>query len=359
MNAKKATALGLIVPLIGMATLFGGCSKGGTSSENGGSNGGSKVVNVICWTEYLPDSVMDDFQKETGIKVNLTTYSSDDEELAKLEAGKDGTYDLLVGGNTTVLKTGGKLEKLDFSKLSNYGNIDKEYRTFTEDPKGEYTVPYMGVTAVIAVNSDKVKEPVTSYQDLLKSEFKDSEVVIEDAQAVVGMADMATGHSFNDLSDKALSDAKAYLEKLRPNIHAFNGDSPKTLLLNGECSVGLIYNGEAAMAQSQNPAIKVYYPKEGVYYAFDHLSITAAGQNKENAYKFLNYILDAKVSKSISDQYQYINPNEKAVELLGSSYQKNPLFVLPADVVKLCQTPNGRTSADKTKVANLWAQIKG
>lgn len=355
MRGKKTTIFGLIALLIGTATLFGGCGSGGTSS----GNSGSKTVNVLCWTEYLPDSVMSNFQKETGVKVNLTTFSSVDEELAKLEAGKDGTYDLLIGGNVTSLKEGGKLEKLDLSKLSNYGNIKKDYRTYVEDPKGEYTVPYMGVTAVIAVNSDKVKDQITSYQDLLKPAYKDSEVVIEDAQAVVGMANIAAGHDFNDLSDKALGDAKAYLEKLRPNIHAFNGDSPKTLLLNGECNIGLIYNGEAAMAQKENPAIKVYYPKEGVYYAFDRLSITSAAQNKENAYKFLNYILDAKVSKSISDKYQYINPNDKAVELLGSSYQSNPLFVLPADVVKRCQTPNGRTSAEKTKVANVWTQIKG
>lgn len=338
-----------------LSTVLCGCGSSGTAS----ADSSSKEVNVLCWTEYLPDSVMSSFEKETGVKVNLTTYSSLDEEMAKLQAGKDGTYDLLIGGNITGLKEEKKIDKLDFTKLSNYGNINKNYRTFSEDEKGEYTVPYMGVTAVIAVDSGKIKDPVDSYAKLLDSKYKDNLVIIDDAQSVVGMANMAAGHDFNDLSDSSLADAKAYLEKLKPNIHAFNGDSPKTLLLNGECSIGLIYNGEAAMAQAQNPDIKVYYPKEGVYYDFDTLSITSAGKNKENAYKFLNYILDADVSKSISDQYQYINPNEKAVAKMDSSFQSNPLFVLPEDVQKRCQSPDGRNNAEKTKVADIFTQIKG
>ena len=325
----------------------------------GASQKSSKEVNVLCWTEYLPDDTMANFEKETGIKVNLTTFSSIDEELAKLEAGKDGTYDFLIGGNITSLLSENKLEKLDYSKIPNYSNITDSYKKYVEDEAGEYTVPYMGVTAVIAVDSSKISDPVTSYADLLDEKFKDSIVVVEDAQAMVGMADIASGHDFNDLSDTSLADAEAYLEKLKPNIHAFNGDSPKTLILNGECSLGLIYNGEAAMAQSENPDIKCYYPEEGVYYSFDRMSITAAAGNKENAYKFLNYICDGEVSANISKQYQYINPNAKAVELLGSDYQSNPLFVLPDDVMSRCETPSGRTNADKTLIANLWTKIKG
>lgn len=362
MKLKKIIVWGATVTLLLTSLLFSGCgaSNANENSETKSSDGSqnSKTLNVLCWSEYIPDSVLDDFQKKTGIKVNLTTFSSIDEEFSKIESGKDGTYDLLIGGSITELVKNQKIDKLNYDKLPNYQYIEKGYRTFEEDPEGAYTVPYMGVTAVIAVNTDKIKEPITSYQDLLKPAYKDNIVIIDDAQAVVGMANMATNHKFNDLSPEALNDAKSYLEKLRPNIHAFNGDSPKTLLLNGECSIGLIYNGEAALAQEQNPNIKIYYPTEGVYYSFDHASITSSAQNKDNAYEFLNYILDPEVSKEIATQYPYISPNTKAVDMMGDAYKNNPLFVIASDVLKRCQTPNGRTSAEKTEIANIWTQIK-
>ncbi|HOO28445.1 MAG TPA: extracellular solute-binding protein, partial [Lachnospiraceae bacterium] len=198
---------------------------------------------------------------------------------------------------------------------------------------------------------------ITGYKDLLNSDYKDSIVIIDDARAVVGMASMAEGYDINDMSDEALAAASDYLEQLKPNIHAFNGDSPKTLMINGECPLGLIYGAECALAMDENPAIVGVYPEEGVYFGFDMLSIAKEGKNKENGYKLIDYILDGKNSALISTVFPYFNPNTAALEYLDDTYKDNPIKNMPEEerskIVYLKDIGD-----DMTKVVDVWNNLK-
>lgn len=327
MNMKKLIALGMA------AAMLTGVTAVPTMAAK-------EEVNLIIWTEYLPEDLVAKFEEETGIKVNITYYSSSEEMLAKVTSSSPDTYDIICNGVQyyDALLEKGILGEIDTTKLENIGNINEAYRYNEKyDPEGKYGIPYMGAGTVIAMNTDVITEEITSYHDLLKPEYEDSIVVVEDARAVVGMATMAQGYEINDTSDEAIAAATEYLDQLKPNIHAFNGDSPKTLLLNGECSLGLIYAAECAMAEAENPAIKGVWPEEGIYFGFDELSLTKEGKNIENAYKFLDFILDAENSAYISECYPYFNPNDAAVELLGEEYQSNPLKVLSEDVIARVQ----------------------
>ena len=142
-----------------------------------------------------------------------------------------------------------------------------------------------------------------------------------------------------------------------PNIHAFNGDSPKTFMINGECSIGLIYGAEVALAKEQNPSIEAFYPEEGIYLGADVFMLTDAAKNKDNAYNFVNYILDGKVSAGISKVFPYINPNKAAQEYLPDSYKENILKTVPNEVFSRACTLKD-LGDDNSKIVDSFMKVK-
>jgi len=296
----------------------------GCGSEKS-SETAAKELNVFIWSEYIPDSVVKQFESEYGIKVNISNYASNEECLAKLESSAKGTYDIVVPGDfmINIMKDKQLLQKLDKDKISNLSNIYPTYLNQYYDPNNEYSVPYQTGTVLIAVNTDKVKKTITSYKDLLDPEFKDSIVAIDEERVIIGDALKAQGYSINDTDPAKLTAAKDFLQKLMPNIKVFDGDSPKTEMISGETSIGLIYNAEAALAMKENPAIQVVYPKEGMYRFIDNFAVPAGAKNKEAAELFINFILRPEIAAEITKEYPYTSVNEAAKSLLTDDYTKN------------------------------------
>lgn len=334
------------------AALIAGCG-------NDSSAGSKEVLNVIGWSEYVPDSVISDFEQETGITVNYTTYSDPNEMLAKVQSSSEGTYDMVLapGMYVETFRNLDMLEKLDLDSISNLSNLDEMSLKQSYDPEDEYSVPYLGTAMGIAVNSNEVSEELNSYQDLLDAKFKDSIVTVEDARAIVGIALMQAGFDINDTSDEALDAASEYLAALKPNIKIFDGTSPKTSLINGEVSVGLIYAGEIALAMDADPAIKIYYPKEQNYFAFDTFMELKNSENSGNVEKFIDHILEPEVSAEISQEFPYYNPNKAALDLLPDEYKQNEAKVVPSDVLARSETVLD-IGDDTEKVDQVWSTFK-
>ena len=182
--------------------LMTGCGSGssGSSAENG-------ELNVFVWTEYVPDSVIEKFEKETGIKVNVSTYSSNEDMLAKVKSESEGTYDIVQPSDYMVeqMASQGMLEKLKTDELKNLSNIGESYLNPSYDPGNKYSVPYQGGVAGIAVNTSKVKKDITSYDDLFDSSLKNSIVALDDYRAVIGMTARSMGYSMNETDPAVLS----------------------------------------------------------------------------------------------------------------------------------------------------------
>ncbi len=348
----KKKLLGAFVGVI--VLVLAGCGSSDSSSSKSGGE-----VNIIGWSEYVPDDVISDFEAETGITVNYTTYSDPDEMFAKVQSASSGTYDMVLapGMYVQTFNNLDMLKKLDMKSIPNIKNLEASSMSLTYDPNNEYSVPYLGTDIAIAVNTDEIKDDITSYADLLNSKYKDSMVVVEDARAIVGIALMQAGYDINDTSDEALAAAGKYLDELKPNIKIFDGSSPKTSLINGEVSLGLIYGGEIALAIDQNPSIKVIYPKDHLYFAYDTFMELKGAKNSKNVEKFINYILKPKVSASISEQFPYYNPNTAAVKLLPDSYMDNEAKNIPSDVFDRSETVLDIGDATE-KIDSLWSTFK-
>ena len=296
-----------IVMVIACILLLCGCEKNNTKNE----------VNVLNWTSYIPYEVIGDFEKETGIKVNYGTYSSNEELLAKISSSKEGTYDLIFPSDYMIelMFNKGMLEKIDKEKFENIDNINPLFLHQKFDTNNDYSIPFLAATSVIAVNRDLVSDKIESYNDLLSSKYKNNIVLLDDQRIVIGMALQALGYDMNETDESKVNEAKNWLLKINPNVKAFDSDSPKTFLITKETSVGIIWNAEAEIAAIENPNIEIIYPKDGFAISLDNYAIVKESKNKENAYKFIDYILRNNINKKITEEYPYINTTNENMNL--------------------------------------------
>ena len=283
----------------------------------GAQQAGSTEVNLYAWSEYIPQAMLDAFTEETGIKVNYDAYSSNEELLAKLQAGASG-YDVIIPSDYTVaiMINQGLLEELDMAQIPNFSNIGDEFKNLEFDPGNKYSAPYQWGTVGLVVDTEKVDRPVTKWADLWDPAFKDRVVLLDDEREVLGMVLTTLGYDKNSTDPAQLEEAKAKLIELMPNVRLFDSDSPKTALLAGEVWLGQTWNGEAAIAHSENPAIDYICPEEGCGIWYDNLAIPKGAPHKDAAHAFINYVLEPKSSIMITEEFPYSNPNEAALELL-------------------------------------------
>jgi spermidine/putrescine transport system permease protein len=308
-------------------------------------------LNLFGWSEYVPQDVLDGFTAETGIKVNFETYASNEELLSKLVAG-GGAYDIVQPSDYTaeVMIRRGMLAPLDPAKLPNLRNLGPQYHRLAHDPQAKFTVPYMTGTVGIVVNTDKVKDPIKGYKDVFQSKHEGRLVVLNDNREIVTWALYSLGLSINDITPAALARARPVVADWVKLVKVFDSDSPKTALLNGDVDIGIVWSGEAAILWNEDKKFQYVLPAEGAHQFVDVLAIPAAAKNKEAAHQFINYLLRPEVSKIISDNFPYTNPNVAARKLLTAEQLANPASY-PAGSPKLQTFRDiGKAAADIDKL---------
>ncbi|HVN53627.1 MAG TPA: extracellular solute-binding protein [Anaerolineaceae bacterium] len=320
----------------------------------------SKELNLYGWSEYIPQQLLDDFSKAYNLKVNYDTYSSNEELMAKLQAGASG-YDVIIPSDYTVaiMVKQGLLEPLDLSQIPNLSNVDERFRSLDFDPGNLYTVPYQWGTTGLAVNTAKVTKKIDSWQALWDPAYKQRVVMLDDEREVLGLVLRVLGYDTNSTDPKQLNEAKAKLTELMPNVKLFDSDSPKTALLSGEVWLGLTWNGEAALAHQQNPAIQYSCPKEGCVIWYDNLAVPKGAPHLDAAQAFLNFVLTPEESILITREFPYSNPNKAALGLLQ---QQDPdaykaYMDFPATNPSEADIKNAKTIKDVGDATTLWDQI--
>lgn len=348
----------LILTLVTLA--LAACGKSGPAAPTAGSSTSTeaKKLSLFCWSEYVPQGILDDFTKETGIKVSMETYSSNEEMLSKLLAG-GGKYDLIQPSEYTIeaLIKDGLLLPLDPAALSNLSNIAPEFRAMSFDLGNKYSVPYLAGFVGICVNTAKVKTPVLSFADVFVPAHKGRIVVLDDAREIVSWALGGLNLGINDVTTENLALITPLLKKWLPLVKVYDSDSPKTSLKNGDVDLGVIWSGEAALLYAEDKKFTFFLPDSGAHLFVDNMAIPKNANHPKNAHLFINYILRPEVSKRISDAFPYYNPNTAARKLLSAEALANPASYPPAQQISKMQTFRdlGQLSA---KVDELVTQIK-
>ena len=297
----------------------------------------SEKVYIYNWTEYIPDAVLEQFTSETGIKVIYSTYESNETMYAKLKLIQGEGYDLVFPSTYFVSKMSkeGMLQPLNHALLPNIAALDTSLLDKEFDPGNVYSIPYMWGSTGIGVNGDIIAAgEVNSWQDLWRKEYRGQVLLQDDMREVFHMALRIKGYSSNSRNPEEIEEAYELLKELMPNVLVFNSDSPRLPYLAGEVNIGMIWNGEAWMAQQENKAITYIYPSEGANFWVDSFVIPAGAKNIENAHTFINFMLRPDIAKACVEENGFATPVTAALPMLDETVRSSKIIFPPPEIVK-------------------------
>ena len=291
---------------------------------------------IFNWTEYLPESVLEDFTKETGIDVEYATYESNETMYAKVKLLDGKGYDIVVPSTFYVekMRKEGLLQPINKSALKNYANLDPSAMNKAYDPKNEYSVPYLWGTTAIAVNGKDVDaSKITKWADLWNPEYQGKIMMLDDVRDIFYIGLRMCGFNDNSTNETEIQCAYEKLKGLMSNVKAFNSDSPKTPLIQGNVSIGAVWSGEAYKAFQEMEDLQYIYPEEGAVMWIDSFVIPRGAVNVEAAHKFIDFVLRAESGKACIEELGYPTPNTATLSLLDESLRNNKIiFPSKADI---------------------------
>ncbi|HKT72630.1 MAG TPA: polyamine ABC transporter substrate-binding protein [Steroidobacteraceae bacterium] len=363
-----------------LAVLLAGC--GGAPGPQGAGTSATaapeeKVLNVYNWSDYIEPSVLEDFKRATGIRINYDVFDANEKLETKLLTGHTN-YDVVVPSGPFLERQiqAGVFQKLDKSLLPNLKNLDPQItqRVAMYDPGNDYSVPYMWVTSGPGYNVAKINErmpdaPVDSlrmiYDPAVVSKFKDCGVSVLDAPSeVVGTALIYLGKDPNSESPEDLKAAEQTLLKIRPYLRYVDASRYIDDLANGETCLALGWSGDVKQARDRareaGKGIEVKYslPREGTVMNFDMLAIPADAPHSKNAHLFINYLLEAQVAAKNSNLVKYANGNEASYPLLDPAVSGDPNIYPPPSLRTRLVPERAKSQSFERLLTRSWTRFK-
>jgi spermidine/putrescine-binding protein len=355
----KTTLSLLGVGCAAIALLIAGCNKNTSSTASGAGGGADKVVNLYSWSNYFPPETLKQFTAQTGIKVNASTYSSNEELIAKLSAN-DAGYDIVIPSDyaVQVLIAQKKITPLDRAKLTNFKNLDPKLLGLVYDKENQYSFPIFWGTTGLGINKEVMKEPIDSWSVLFDEKNTGKISMLKDARECFAVALKTMGKSVNE-SDPAI--LKQAAEKLRAQaklVKAYDSDSFDEKLRGGDAALVHGYNGQLAKVVAEKPEKFAYIvPKEGATRWVDNACIPTGAKNADNAHQFLNYLLDAKVAADMVNEVAYASANQAAKPMIKAEIVNDKNIYVPDEVLAHCELMQdlGQTAPMMEK---MWEEIR-
>lgn len=297
----------------------------------------SNVVNVFNWGQYIPYQVLNQFTKQTGIKVNYTTYDSNDDLYAKLKINPRGGYDVVFPSSYNVQRMAeeGMLHALDKSKIPNAKYLNPALLNQSYDPKNQYDYPFTWGTVGIVIN-DRYIQPgsITHWQDLWSPQFRRQLLLANDARDIFSVALRKLDYSINTQNSDQVHHAYFELRHLMPNVKLFDPNSAQQVYCDDDAMIGVSENGDANEAHTCNPHIRYIYPKDGAIGWIDSVAVPKYAPDLSNAYQFINFIFQPTIAAEIQRFNQFSTPNLAAIKLLPKVVQENPIINPSSEDIK-------------------------
>ncbi|MGL4771963.1 MAG: ABC transporter substrate-binding protein [Clostridium sp.] len=314
MKLKKSKVISLIMVCALSLGLFAGC---GEDDSNIGVNG---TLNVYNCADYIDESLIKQFERESGIDVIYDTYDTNENMYNKLKSG-NGSYDVVFPSDYMIEKMikEDMLEKIDFNNIPNYSYIGEGYKNLPYDPNNEYSVPYMWGTIGIVYNPKIVTEEVDSWDILWNEKYSKQIIMFDSIRDTMAVALKKLGYSINTTNPKEIDEAADLLIEQKPLVRAYQVDDVKITMISEEAALATVWSGDAAYIMNENPDLKYVVPKEGSNKWFDGMCIVKGSKNKENAEKFINFLCDPENALTNVEEIQYSTPNTETFEMLDEA----------------------------------------
>jgi spermidine/putrescine transport system substrate-binding protein len=302
-------------------------------------------LKVYHWFEYIPQDLVEKFTAETGIKVTIDTYDSNESMLASLKAGKLGQYDVAVPGDYMVQIMGseGLLDTFTPDELPNFANIDPKWVDVPFDPGRKSSIPYQWGSTAFSVNRDVFKGDINSLGIIFNppDELKGKINVLDSQGEVLALGSIYLGIpqcSTDKAQLKALSDM---LVAAKANWASFGSDTAKDVLVSGDAAAGMIYNGFSAKARAEGANVEYAYPKEGFVVWMDNVVLLKNAPNRENALKFMNFLLEPENAAAVTNYAAYtsgvLGVEPFLNDAIKTSPENNPPASAPAgSFIQVC-----------------------
>jgi spermidine/putrescine transport system substrate-binding protein len=348
------------------ALLAAGCSKpgAGDNTDKPANETGVKAsgeVNVYNWGEYIDESIFADFEEETGITVNYTTFSSNETMYSVLKTG-GSDYDVIIPSDYMIsrLISEGMLEKIDFSNIPNYSLIDEQYKNLEYDKTGEYSVAYMSGVVGIIYNTSMVSDPITSWSALFDAKYAGQILMFDNPRDALAIALLSLGYSVNTTNPDELNAAYALLESQKPLVQAYVMDQIFDKLESGEAAIGPYYAGDYLTMRENNPDLKFVVPAEGTNRFVDAMCIPKGAENKKNAELFINFMCSTDAAMKNVDYIWYTTANTEAAQQYAETLDEETAAIMfpSGEIIEKSQIFINLPSETLKLYDELWVKLK-
>ena len=313
---------------------------------------------IYNWTEYTPPELVAKFEKETGIKVSVDTYDSNETLLAKLQAGATG-YDIVVPSQNFVpifIKEG-LIQKVAVHDMPNFKNMKDRWKFPEWDPQQEYTGPWQWGTTSFSYNSELYSGKGASLKEFFEpsAEIKGRLSVFQTPDEVVSLANIYLGLPFCSEDASQMKKVQDLLVKQKEYVVAYNSETMSDLLASGEAIMTNHWSGFSRLGRLTGAPIVYAYPKEGVVGWFDSMVVPASAKNVENARKFMNFMMDPVNMAMLTENQGYGDAVEGTEAYYSDELKSAPEINPPSDL-KVFFAPTCSPRA-QSLIDKVWTKV--
>lgn len=325
----------------------------------------SVTLNVYNWGEYISNGtdgsidVNAEFTRRTGIKVNYTTFDSNESLYSKL-AGGGADYDVIIPSDYMISKliNEGMLAELDYDNIPNYSYIDERFRDSVYDPGGKYSVPYSWGVVGIFYNREYVSEEDISWDILWDSDYAGKILMFDNPRDAFAIAQIRLGQSLNSTDPEEWREASTLLKEQKPLVQGYYMDQIFNKMESGEAWLAPYYAGDAAILVDTNDSIGFAVPSEGTNFFVDGICIPATSSHKREAEEYINFLCDPEIAGANMNYVGYSTPETAAKEYMAQEVVNDPIHY-PSDEILENTEAFKNLPEDISKLADsLWAEVK-
>lgn len=318
----------------------------------------SQVVNVYNWGEYMDESLLEQFEAETGYKVVYTTFDSNESMYARM---KTESYDVVIPSDYMVARLieEDMLQPINYENIPNFSLIDEQYTRQAFDPAQQYSVPYTwGVVGVIYNQKHIDPADIGSWDLLWNPKYAGEVAMFDNPRDAIGITLKYLGHSLNTEDPDALRQAAALLtEGKQTTFQGLFMDQILEKLPNEELYAAPYYNGDAVTMMEENPDLAFYVPEEGTNLFVDAMCIPKSAKNVEGAEAFIDFMCSTEAAAANADYIGYSSPQREVYEMQPEEIRNDPVHYPNAEIIANSETYLNLSEETNKLYTALWAEL--
>lgn len=323
------------------------------------------TINVYNWGEYIAngtDGSLDinaEFTRRTGIRVNYTTFDSNESLYSKLVGG-GADYDVIIPSDYMVSRLihENMLAELDFSNIPNFRYIDESFRDPDYDPEGRYSVPYTWGVVGLFYNTDYIEEEITSWSSLWDDRYAGKILMFDNPRDSFAIAQLLLGQSLNTTEESDWLEAAALLKQQKPMVQAYVMDRIFDKMESEEAWIAPYYSGDAAILVDNSDNIRFVVPREGTNYFVDAMCIPATSGHKAEAEAYINFLCDPEIAGANMDYVGYSTPETAAKAYMDPEIVESLVHYPDEETLARTQVFVNLPEETSRLIDRLWAEAK-